>query len=38
MKLSNQLISLPQLSGTMRSMSEEMMKVRSPARPPPPAV
>ncbi|ORY92752.1 Snf7 family [Leucosporidium creatinivorum] len=26
MKLSNQLISLPQLSGTMRSMSEEMMK------------
>lgn len=27
MKLSNQLVSLPQLSGTMRAMSEEMMKV-----------
>lgn len=29
MKLSNSLIKLPELSATMRSMSEEMMKVRS---------
>lgn len=32
MKLSNQLVSLPQLSGTMRAMSEEMMKVRPSSR------
>jgi charged multivesicular body protein 3 len=29
MKASNSLIKLPQLSGTMREMSAEMMKVRS---------
>lgn len=29
MKLSNSLVKLPELSATMRSMSEEMMKVRS---------
>lgn len=32
MKLSNQLISMPQLSATMRNMSEEMMKVSTRAR------
>lgn len=30
MKASNALVQLPQLAGTMREMSAEMMKVRSP--------
>lgn len=30
MKLSNSLIKLPELQGTMTNMSKEMMKVRRP--------